>query len=212
MDARLTLFGGSDAAKREKYKQQIRLNLNAINFSDEAINKILGAVDKMPASSHVFRALQFLTTLTDKTSRCENHYLHSHLIAEYFCTLSNFGFFAVAYYYQDYVTLAAGIFSAVSHAVPLKRLNELDKIAAVAVFLKMISHYDVLMNNPGILIGGATALTTGVLDIKVGRNNLDVMGPVMHVAWHLATAFVLYQFNQAASNDMDSFIIKRGII
>jgi len=73
MEARLTLFGGSDAAKKEKHKQQIRQNLNAINFSDEAINKILGMVDKMAASSHVFNGLQFLTTLTDQTSRCEYH-------------------------------------------------------------------------------------------------------------------------------------------
>lgn len=178
-------------------KQNVIQNLKTLKVSDEAINKIFNTIESMCASSHVLRALNFLTQLTGKTGYDEKFYQHSDYIAEYFCTISNLGFFAVAWMYSDYATLIAGVFSALSHAVPLKILNNLDKIAAHGLFLKVISHYDVLLNNPLALASGAVALTVGGFAIGVGKKNLDKYGASPHVLWHLAAAFALYKFNQA---------------
>lgn len=200
MLARLGLFNGrvsDDTALKLNYRNDIRNNLKTLRVSDHAIQKILNTVDAMPAAEHMLGALKFLTTLTDKKSVCEDYYLHSDYIAEFFCTISNLGFFAVAWYYNDYATLLAGIFSTVSHAIPLKRLNELDKLAAVAVFLKVLSHYDVLATNPAMIVCGALTFAFGALDLYAGRKHKEIFGPVFHVAWHLSAAFALYKFNQA---------------
>jgi hypothetical protein len=183
MDTRYGLF------KDTSFSKKIRM--------DTAKIQIVNSVDNMPGAERILAALNDLTELTNKKSVCEDYYLHSNHIAEYFCTISNFGFFAVAYYYNDYATLFAATCSALSHAIPLKRLNELDKIAAVSLFLKVMFHYDTLLHNPAIIASGLATFSLGVLDIMVGRKNKEMWGPSLHVAWHLAAAVALHQFNHA---------------
>jgi len=200
MDTRFRLFKDYSSNKETRidaYKKEIIISLSTIGFNSETIKKILNSFDNIPGSDHILGAIKFLTELTDKKSICEDYYLHSDYIAEYYCTISNLGFFAVAYYYNDYATLFAATFSALSHAIPLKRLNELDKIAAVALFLQIIFHYDAIVKNPEIIASGISVFLLGALDIMVGRKNKENFGPSFHVAWHLAAAFALYKFNHA---------------
>lgn len=154
----------------------------------------------MPSQAQAHRALAFLTEHTNQSSGCpEEHYLHSKSIAEFYCTLTNAGFFAVGYYYQDYATLAAAFFSTISHIKPLKGLIALDILAAGFVFLKLLSNYPLLINHPDILAAGLVTFTFGALDKFVGRNNLVTFGSLFHSGWHLSAAFALLLFNQALS-------------
>jgi len=192
----ISFFKPNPINNKEETRNQIIYNLKTLKVNENSINKILNAIDSMPASEHLLGALKFLTELTDQRSRCEHFYVHSDHIAEYFCTLSNLGLFAVAFYCQDYVTLFAATFSALSHAIPLKRLNDLDKLAAVTTFLNVLVHFNTLTYQP-LLVAGAITATFGVLDMYVGRKHMDVFGPTFHAAWHLAAAYALFQFNRA---------------
>lgn len=197
-----SFFNASSSETENKnlyYKNEIISHLKYLKLSQQSIDTILNTVDKMPAHTHVLGALAFLTELTNQHSRCEKHYNRSDYLAEYFCTLSNIGFFAVAFYYQDYATLCAGTFSALSHAIPLKRLNDLDKIAALSLFIKVISNYQLVMNHPAIMAAGVATFGFGLLDLTIGRKHLATLGPIFHSAWHLAAAFSMYKFNQAQS-------------
>lgn len=198
LGSQFRLFDNTNTNELEikRLKKGIIENLKILKVTDASIDKIFNTVDNMRGSTHALRALNFLTQLTSKAGYDEKFYQHSDYIAEYFCTISNLGFFAVAWMYHDYEALIAGIFSALSHAIPLKFLNDLDKIAACALFLKVISHYDVLINNPLVLACGAAALTIGGL-AGVGKRNLEKYGASPHVLWHLSAAFALYKFNQA---------------
>lgn len=202
---RATLFQSADALKDQfqLYRSQIISHLEILRVSPEAIKKILTTIDKIPVDQIKVvgaGALAFLTELTNKESQCEDHYRYSEHLAEYFCTLTNVGFFAVAAYYGDYAALLAGTFSAVSHAIPLKRLNELDKFAAMLASLKILYNYDVVLNSPTVLMAGITTLTFGGIDLGIRYGKLkpleDYRG-ALHCAWHLAAACTLYKFNQA---------------
>lgn len=198
MDSGFKLFKDIDFVEQETintYKKQIIEHLKVLKINENATSKMLDAIDKMPASTHLLGAVQFLTELTDKKSVCENYYAHSDYIAEYFCTLSNLGFFAVAFYYRDYAALFVATFSALSHAIPLKRLNDLDKIAAVTAFIIIISHYNLITKNPAIAASGVVTFSIGALDFFIGRKYKDSLGPLFHSAWHLAAAYAMYQFN-----------------
>lgn len=185
------------SAQPVNYKNKLIDNLKKLKISQESVDYLLEVVDKMPTRSQAHRILAFLTEYTDNSSCCEEHYLHSENIAEFYCTLTNIGFFAVGFYYQDYATLAAAIFSTISHAIPLKGLIALDILAANFVFLKVLSNYPLLVSYPNILTAGLVTFTFGALDKFVGRNHLDTFGSLFHSAWHLSAAFALFNFNQA---------------
>ncbi|KTD75491.1 prolyl oligopeptidase family serine peptidase [Legionella waltersii] len=175
-------------------------NLEKLNISGENINNILLVIDKMPSHSKVYKALIYLSEYKNKSSMCEKHYIHSDYIAEYFCTLTNIGFFAVGIYYQDYLIVSIALFSTLSHAIPLRRLNELDKIAAVSTFINVLSNYQLLSQYPSTLIFGIATFIFGVLDQWVGRKDLDKYGSFFHCAWHLTAAFALFNCKQLLSN------------
>lgn len=177
-------------------RQKIISNLETLKLSKKSIDRIMAAVDKMPGKDHVMGALKFLTEITAKKGQREEWYTRSDLLAEYFCTLSNIGFFAVGFYYNDWFTLCAATFSALSHAIPLQRLHELDIAAALAVFAYAASHYAMLVERPDVLLAGAGTLTIGLLDLIVTRNYLDKVGASFHVAWHIAASCALFHFNQ----------------
>ena len=200
MLSKFTLFKASEQSENNKNK--LIDNLNKLKISQSSIDYLIKIVDKMPARPQMYSALRFLTEYTDSSSICEQHYLHSPHIAEYYCTLTNIGLFAVGCYFQDYPTLAAALFSTLSHAIPLKRLNELDKLAAVSVFLKVLYNYHLLASNPNILTAGLVTFTFGALDKWIGRNHLDTFGSLFHSSWHLSAAFALFNFNQAQSQHM----------
>jgi hypothetical protein len=92
-------------------KNKIKNILTSVRMSEKNIKRVMETVDRLSDSEHMQNALNFLTEAVHKSSKREMHYLHSDYLAEYFCTLSNVGFFAVGLYYRDYITMFAGIFS-----------------------------------------------------------------------------------------------------
>lgn len=180
----------------EDTRQQIIDNLIMLRVDRESAERIMSAVDNMTYAEQIKGALKFLTKITDAKSKREEYYHYSSYLAEYFCTISNLGLFAVAYYYGDFATLAAASFSALSHAVPSQRLHDLDLLGVFLIFGKAIANYKVLMEKPEILIWGAGAMTINVMDTFITRRYLNQIGPALHVTWHFAAALALYKFNQ----------------
>ena len=169
-------------------RRQIIRNLEFMKMSPANAERIMNAIDRMPGKDHVKGALQFLTKITDVKSKREEYYLHSDYIAEYFCTISNIGLFAVGFYYSDFATLLAGTFSALSHAIPAQRLHDLDIAGVMLIFAKVIANYKTFMERPELLAWGAGALMVNALDMVITRKYLDKVGPSIHVVWHLAAA------------------------
>ena len=198
MHSQANFFSSKQTDKTDDAKEILH-NLKILGVSDHSTNRILTTIEKMPNSDHIKGAVKFLTQLTHKKSVREHHYKYSSYLAEYFCTISNVGLFAVGYYYEDYTTLFAATFSALSHAIPLQRLHDLDIAGVFAIFSKAAANWKILIEKPGIMLYGASALTLNLLDTKITRKYLDKIGPTLHVIWHLAAALALYKFNQAKS-------------
>jgi len=177
--------------------QKIVEVLNNLHLSDEAYGKILNALNTIKDKESLQGIYNFLNEITASKSVRENYYEHSDFIAEYYCTLSNLGLFAVACYHKDYATLFAATFSALSHAIPSQRLHDLDMAGVLLIFGKVMMNYNVFIERPSTLFWGAGALCVNLLDTLVTRNHLGKVGPVIHVAWHFAAALALYKFNEA---------------
>lgn len=139
----------------------------------------------------------FFTEPTARKSQRENYYQYSNYLAEYWCTLSNLGLLAVGCYYGDFATIAAATFSALSHAIPLQRLHDLDILGVAGVLGKVIANYEVISKRTDVIATGAAALTLNLIDTVVTRKHLDKVGPYLHVAWHIAAAIALGKLNQA---------------
>lgn len=179
-------------------------NLHTLGLNKDCIERIMTVVDNLPGKDHVKGVLRFLTEITHQNSRKEHYYQYSNWFAEYFCTISNLGLFAVAFYYHDFATLAAATFSALSHAIPLQRLHDLDFLGIFIIFGKVIANYKIIMDSPSVLLFGFGALTVNILDTVVTRDHLDKIGPTLHVIWHLAAAFALHKLNQAQNDFTES--------
>jgi len=78
--------------------------------------------------------------LTPPESQREDWYVVTKYIAEFWCCISNIGFFIVCYLFgfhqKTYPILAAAICSTLSHAIPIYPLLIIDK---VAMYLAMLS-------------------------------------------------------------------------
>lgn len=140
---------------------------------------------------------RFFSKPTDKKSQREDYYQYSNYLAEYWCTLSNIGLFAVGCYYGDFATLAAATFSALSHAIPSQRLHDLDMLGVAGVLGKAINNYDVILKRSDVIATGTAALAINVIDTVLTRKHRDKIGPWLHVAWHIAAATALGVLNQA---------------
>lgn len=160
-------------------------------------DRMIQTVQGMSDPTHIQKILNFLTEPTARKSVREYYYQHSDFIAEYFCTLSNLGLFAVGFYYRDEAALLAATFSALSHAIPSQRLHDLDMLGVVAVLTKVASNYEVLLKKPSSAAWGAGALAINFIDTMITRKYLDSVGPSIHVIWHLASAFAMHKFNEA---------------
>ena len=139
----------------------------------------------------------FFSKPTNKTSQREDYYQYSNYLAEYWCTLSNVGLFAVGCYYGDFATLAAATFSALSHAIPSQRLHDLDMLGVVGILGKAVNNYDVILNRSDVIATGTAALAINAIDTVLTRKHRDTIGPWLHVAWHIAAATALGVLNQA---------------
>lgn len=168
----------------------------------------LETVQNMSSTERLGAAYSFLTERTSKKSIREDYYQYSSFIAEYFCTLSNFGLFGVGFYYRDEATLLAATMSALSHAIPSQRLHDLDMLGVMAIAAKVYTNRQVLLDYPETVAWGAGALSINFLDTNVTRRHLDKVGPWIHVVWHFAAAFALYKFDVAQNEIMERPLLR----
>ena len=141
----------------------------------------------------------YLVEKTHTKSVREIHYQSSNYIAEFYCTLSNFGLFLVAYYYNDYITLIGAIFSLLSHAIPSQRLHDLDLFGVLMISLRLCWNFHIFINHIDVLFYGSIAIIINGIDLIVTRRYLKYIGSSLHVIWHLSVAFALYKFNETLS-------------
>lgn len=163
----------------------------------------LETVQNMSSTERLDAAYNFLTERTSKKSIREDYYQYSSFIAEYFCTLSNFGLFGVGLYYKDEATLFAATMSALSHAIPFQRLHDLDILGVMAIAAKIYINRQVLLEYPETVAWGSGALAINFLDTNLTRRHLDKIGPWIHVIWHFTAAFALYKFDVAQNEIME---------
>jgi hypothetical protein len=139
---------------------------------------------------------EFLLEPTRKASQREDYWKTTNWIAEFFCTISNIGLFLVAFYYRDTATFFAALFSALSHAFPYQRLHDLDILGVVIVGIKVMYHLPHLLQYKDLILTGGFALLINLIDTLLTRRYLNIIGPIIHVIWHISVTFALYRFNQ----------------
>lgn len=173
-------------------------NLKCLQVDEKNCSKIIMSIKNWDHNHHLLGALKFLTEIKHVKSRRENFYEVSKFISEFYCTISNLGLFAVAYQYNDVNTLMAALFSALSHAFPLQRFQELDILGVVFVLGNVLANYHVLFENREVIFYGVSAITVNIIDTVISRMNYNKFGPLPHVIWHFLAALALAKFNEHA--------------
>ncbi len=182
-------------------------NLKKINISEESATRFVDMVERLPGKDNLGTALKYLTYEKSPGSRREKYYQLSNYIAEFFCTISNAGFFAVGLKYGDYSVLTAGLLSALSHTIPFESLQLLDYAGILVVFAKAASEYKTIAAKPTTMAWAGGAIGVNIVDTLVARLSKKhypedhylntIVTPITHVAWHLSAAFALYELDKA---------------
>lgn len=110
--------------------------------------------------------------------------------------------FVVAFYYNDPTLMFAATASALSHAILNQGLHDLDMIGVALIGIKAIQNSSLILSNPQLLLVAAFALAINLVDTNVTRRYPEVVGPWLHVAWHLMTAVAMQQFDSALNHRM----------
>lgn len=128
-----------------------------------------------------------------RLSMRERPYAVCPFVAEFWCTVSNAAFFAVALYNRSWTVFLAGAASTLSHAIPLRVLHHLDMLAVGAVALRLAMHHRALVAHPPLLALGALAVGVNLLDTYLSRPHFDRVAPIPHVMWHCTAALFLHR-------------------
>ena len=125
--------------------------------------------------------------LTDSGSQREDWYVISNYIAEFWCCLSNIGFFIVCWYHnwdpKTLPILLAGFFSAISHAVPLQILLYCDKMGVLIAVLSYIHLWQEIWYYLPVL------LCVNLFDTYCARNYGWTW---THILWHLTAQIIAH--------------------
>lgn len=135
----------------------------------------------------------FFGKLTEPKSQREDWYKVSPYVAEFWCALSNAGFIYVGYQHKCPELIFAGTASILSHSIPKQWLLHLDKLGVLLVASKAVRNYDVLIENPKLMLPLAMAGAINGADAYLARNK-GYTWP--HVAWHLSAAYIAHLFLQ----------------
>lgn len=167
-------------------------NLTLTSFTAE--NKPINQIPKFERSAGFWSNPKdeinktFFSKLTDIKSQRENWYKVSPYIAEFWCALSNAGFIYVGAKHNSPELLFAGIASFASHSIPKQWLLYVDKVGVAVVFLKLLKEYNVILENPKLVISLlAIAGAVNATDTYLARNKAKTLP---HVVWHLSSACI----------------------
>lgn len=126
-------------------------------------------------------------SLTQPESQREDWYVITNYIAEFWCCISNIGFFIVCWYYNwEFKTLPilmAGICSFASHAVPLQTLLYADKLAVIIAVMWYIHLWQKIWYYLPIL------LAFNLFDTYCARNYGWTW---THIMWHLVAQYIAF--------------------
>jgi hypothetical protein len=191
-------------------RNEIISNLKKINIAEESAKRFVDMVERLPGKDTLETVLKYLTHEKNPGSQREKYYQFSNYIAEFFCALSNAGFFAVGFKYGDYSVLTAGLLSALSHTIPFESLQLLDYVGILTVFAKAASEYKTLAAKPTTFAWAGGAIGVNIVDTLVARiakkyypedHYLNtIVTPITHVSWHLSAAFALYELDKAVAD------------
>lgn len=129
----------------------------------------------------------FFSKITNRKSQRENWYKVTPYIAEFWCTLSNAGFFYVGVRHASPELIFAGTASVVSHTIPKEWLLVVDKIGAASAILRLAMEYETLMKYPWLLTPIAAVGLINLCDSYSARTRGYTLP---HVVWHLSSAGV----------------------
>ncbi|OJU81722.1 MAG: hypothetical protein BGO10_07485 [Chlamydia sp. 32-24] len=130
---------------------------------------------------------KFFIKLKNSKSQREDWYKVTSYIAEFWCTLSNIGFFYVGLKQRSLEILFAGLASTLSHAVPKQWLATVDKIGVAVVLARFIKDSKTKFSHPFVLMPLVIAGVINLSDTYLAR----VKGKTWpHVVWHLSAAFL----------------------
>lgn len=123
-------------------------------------------------------------------------------IAEFWCTLSNIGFFMVGIYCFPLAPLTAsfifmaGTFSLLSHTTPSQLLHDFDMLGVVLIGIPILLHIPLILGSPllwPLLIAGGIAVIVNVVDTIITKTwGTELLGPWPHVLWHISAAVALF--------------------
>jgi hypothetical protein len=123
------------------------------------------------------------------SSQRESWFVTSHYIAEFWCCLSNIGFFLVCAQYQfhpkTWLILMAGYCSVLSHTFALRPFLWIDKFAMISVYFIYFHHW------PWLLVLLPFHLFDTFLHKTIFCKYLSQT--FTHVVWHLVATAVAYQ-------------------
>jgi hypothetical protein len=129
----------------------------------------------------------FFEKLTEHKSQREDWYKVTPYIAEFWCALSNIGFFYVGFKHAVPELIFAGTASFLSHSIPKQWLLTVDKIGVLIVAIKFITLYPTIVANPWLLAPAVIAATINLADAYLSRTKGQTWP---HVVWHLSAAFL----------------------
>lgn len=129
----------------------------------------------------------FFNRLTDRKSQREDWYKVTPYVAEFWCAVSNTGFIIAGIHQNSPELVFAGAASIVSHTIPKQWLLTVDKIGVLVALSKLAREYEIVINNPSVLVPIAALGVVNLMDVYFAR----VKGETWpHVVWHLSAAAV----------------------
>jgi hypothetical protein len=133
----------------------------------------------------------FFNRLAEPESQREDWYSVTPCISEFWCAISNMGLISVGLKYQSPEVICAGLASFAYHSYPKQWLLYVDRIGVAFALLKFAREYQVLKENPHLLVLPVAVGAINLLDVYLGQYKGKTWP---HVAWHLSAAAMAAYF------------------
>jgi len=148
---------------------------------------------------------------TSLSNQRESYYVINPYIAEFWCCISSIGFIYTGIKYKKKTVLFAGIFSMISHAIPLYWLNRIDIAASIILGFDcglFIIDFIILLRDEGLFKRGIRfrdlpyfkrvigICFVGIFDIYIGfygKHLPTYFRTYFHVFWHLYSSYIIYK-------------------